>query len=119
MTAAQARPATDARIDRVFRALADPTRRRVIETLGAGRASVSQLAASHRMALPSFVEHLGVLERAGLVRSRKLGRVRTFELAPEELRVAQTWLDRQRDLWVTRLDRLDAHLLAMKKERSK
>jgi len=108
-----------ARIDVIFRALSDPTRRQVIEQLSRGASSVSTLAADHSMALPSFVEHLKVLEVAGLVRSKKVGRVRTLELATETLGIAQTWLDRQRAIWEARLDRLDAHLLAMKKERSK
>ena len=107
------------RIDAIFRALSDPTRRRVIETLSAGEASVSTLASSHNMALPSFVGHLKILEDAGLVRSQKSGRVRTYQLAPDELRFAGNWLDRQRSLWEARLDRLDAHLLALKKERGK
>ena len=109
--------AASPRIDAIFRALSDPTRRQVIERLSAGGASVSELAAPHKMALPSFVEHLKVLEGAGLVHSRKAGRVRTYELMPEELRAAQTWLDRQRVIWEARLDSLDAHLRAMKKER--
>ena len=118
-TASASSPPSSARIDIIFRALSDPTRRRVIERLSSGASSVSTLAADHSMALPSFVEHLKVLEGAGLVRSKKAGRVRTYELAPEQLRIAQTWLDRQRAIWEARLDRLDAHLLAMKKERSK
>jgi DNA-binding transcriptional ArsR family regulator len=70
------------------------------------------------MALPSFVAHLKVLEGAGLVRSRKTGRVRTYELAPARLRVAEDWLGRQRSLWERRLDQLDDYLLRLKKERS-
>lgn len=104
-------------IDGVFRALADSKRRDVLERLNAGPASVSDLAAPYRMALPSFVEHLKMLEGAGLVRSRKAGRVRTYELVPERLQVAEDWLRRQRSLWEGRLDRLDAYLLAKKKER--
>ena len=104
-------------IDGVFRALADPKRRDVLERLNAGPASVSDLAAPYRMALPSFVEHLKMLEGAGLVRSRKAGRVRTYELVPEQLLVVDDWLRRQRTMWEGRLDRLDAYLLAKKKER--
>lgn len=104
-------------IDGVFRALADPKRRDVLERLNAGPASVSDLAAPYRMALPSFVEHLKMLEGAGLVRSSKAGRVRTYELVPEQLLVVDDWLRRQRTLWEGRLDRLDAYLLAKKKER--
>lgn len=104
-------------IDGVFRALADPKRRDVLERLNAGPASVSDLAAPYGMALPSFVEHLKMLEGAGLVRSQKAGRVRTYELVPEQLLVVDDWLRRQRTMWEGRLDRLDAYLLAKKKER--
>ncbi|MPZ59500.1 MAG: metalloregulator ArsR/SmtB family transcription factor [Rhizobiales bacterium] len=86
-------------IDSVFRALSDPTRRQVLERLSQSPASVSELAAPFDMALPSFVEHLGVLEGCGLVRSHKKGRVRTYQLAPKRLRLAEDWLARQRDLW--------------------
>ncbi len=110
-------PPRPAAIDGVFRALADPKRRDVLERLNAGPASVSDLAAPYRMALPSFVEHLKMLEGAGLVRSQKAGRVRTYELVPEQLLVVDDWLRRQRTLWEGRLDRLDAYLLAKKKER--
>jgi DNA-binding transcriptional ArsR family regulator len=103
-------------VDAVFRALSDPTRRKVIENLSAKSASVSELAGAHRMALPSFLEHLKVLEGAGLVRSQKVGRVRTYELATENLRIAEDWLDRQRSMWERRLDRLDAYLLSMKEK---
>jgi DNA-binding transcriptional ArsR family regulator len=100
-------------VDRVFRALADPTRRRVLERLGQGPASVSKLAAAFDMALPSFVEHLKVLEASGLARSRKEGRVRTYELVPRRLRLAEDWLARQRDLWERRLDQLDGYVIGL------
>jgi len=103
-------------VDGIFRALSDPTRRNVLERLSARPSSVSELAAPYKMALPSFVEHLKVLESTGLVRSKKTGRVRTYELAPERLQIAQDWLGRQRSIWEQRLDRLDAYLLSMKKE---
>src|SRR5918996_4312447 len=74
-------------IDGVFRALSDPTRRHVLERLNRSPASVSELAAPFDMALPSFVQHLRVLEGCGLVRSRKTGRVRTYRLAPQRLRL--------------------------------
>lgn len=109
--------ATAAPIDGVFRALSDPTRRRVIERLGRGPASVSELARPFRMALPSFTRHLKVLETCNLVESRKSGRVRTYRLAPRALEPAEDWLARQRSLWEGRLDRLDEHLARMKKER--
>ncbi|HRC63136.1 MAG: metalloregulator ArsR/SmtB family transcription factor [Dehalococcoidia bacterium] len=107
-----ARPA-DPR-DALFRALADPTRREVVERLGRGAASVSQLAGGFDMALPSFVEHLRVLESSGLVRSQKHGRVRTYELAPEGLRPLEDWLAAQRRRWERRLDQLDDYLLQLK-----
>jgi DNA-binding transcriptional ArsR family regulator len=103
-------------MDGVFRALSDSTRRDVLERLGSRPASVSELAAPYKMALPSFVEHLKVLERSGLVRSRKVGRVRTYQLAPERLKLAEDWLGRQRTLWERRLDRLDSYLMKMKEE---
>jgi DNA-binding transcriptional ArsR family regulator len=100
-------PQQTAVLDDVFRALADPTRRQVIERLGSGAASTSQLAAPFSMALPSFIEHLGVLERAGLVTSTKTGRVRTYELDLSPLAEADGWLAEQRRLWARRLDQLD------------
>lgn len=106
-------------VNDVFRALADPTRRRVLERLGSRPASVSELARAHDMALPSFIQHLKMLENCGLVHSRKTGRVRTYHLAPEPLRVAEDWLGRQRSLWERRLDQLDNHLMKMKEEDAK
>lgn len=105
-------------IDQVFRALSDPTRRRVVERLSRSPASVGELAAPFDMALPSFVQHLRVLEECGLVRSKKTGRVRVFEIAPKRLKVAQHWLDRQRTVWERRLDQLDELLLQLKEERT-
>lgn len=101
-------------IDRVFRALSDPTRRQVLERLTHGPSSVGELAAPFEMALPSFVAHMKTLERAGLVSSRKSGRVRTYSLEQESLRSAEDWLGRQRRLWETRLEQLDSYLLTMK-----
>ena len=106
-------------VDQVFRALSDPTRRNVLERLTARPASVSELAAPYEMALPSFVEHLKVLEGSGLVRSHKQGRVRTYELAAEQLKLAEDWLGRQRTLWERRLDQLDSYLLQMKEQEPK
>jgi DNA-binding transcriptional ArsR family regulator len=103
-------------VDRVFRALSDPTRRDVLERLTARPASTSELAARYDMALPSFVEHLKVLEGSGLVRSRKAGRIRTYELAAEQMKVAEDWLGRQRKLWERRLDQLDSYLMKLKEE---
>lgn len=105
-------------IDGVFRALADPTRRRVIERLGRSAASASELAAPFDMTLQSFSEHLKALEDAGLVTSRKKGRVRTYSLAPKRLQVVDDWLSVQRTLWEQRLDQLDDHLMKLNETRS-
>lgn len=99
---------------RVFQALSDPTRMAVLERLTHGPAAVSELARPFDMALPSFVQHLGVLETCGLVQSKKAGRVRTYTLAPQTLRVAEDWLSRQRALWERRLDALDDFLQTLK-----
>ena len=103
-------------IDTVFRAIADPTRRSVLERLSRGPQSVSGLAEPFDMALPSFVAHLRVLEGSGLVRSTKIGRVRTYELVPKRLRQAEDWLTRQRSILEAKLDRLDAYLLSFKED---
>jgi DNA-binding transcriptional ArsR family regulator len=106
-------------LDRVFRALADPTRRAVLERLGAGPASVSDLAEPFEMALPTFAQHLKVLEACGLVRSSKAGRVRTCELAPQAFQRAEHWMAAQRALWQTRLDQLDTYVTQLhEKERA-
>lgn len=101
-------------MDAVFRALGDPTRRRVVERLSRRPATVTELAEPFEMALPSFVQHMRVLENCGLVRSKKQGRVRTYELAPERLKLAEDWLLKQRTLWVQRLDQLDGYLTKLK-----
>ena len=101
-------------IDGIFRALADPTRRSVVERLNRSPASVSELAQPFEMALPSFIEHLKVLEGCGLVRSEKIGRTRTYQLAPEPLRLAENWLAEQRTLWEHRLDQFDAYVMTLK-----
>jgi DNA-binding transcriptional ArsR family regulator len=102
----------------VFRALSDPTRRRVLERLGRSPASVSELAEPFDMALPSFVQHLRVLESSGLVRSRKEGRVRTYRLAPRPMKMAEDWLARQRTVWERRLDQLDAYATRLNEKRT-
>ena len=103
-------------IDTTFSALADPTRRAVVQALSDGPASVSELARPFAMALPSFTQHLGVLERAGLVTSTKQGRVRTYRIARKALEVVDTWLAEQRRHWEQKLDQLDALLLTMNTE---
>lgn len=104
-------------VDSVFRALSDPTRRLVVERLGESPASVSELAEPFDMALPSFVQHLRILEGCGLVSSTKSGRVRTYRLDSARLKVAEDWLARQRALWERRLDQLDSYLLKLKEKR--
>ncbi len=103
-------------LDQVFHALADPTRRLVIERLVSSPASTSELARPFDMALPSFTQHLTVLERAGLVTSTKVGRVRTYRLTPDALEIADGWLAQQRRTWEQRLDQLDTLLLNLKEE---
>src|SRR4051812_44536453 len=103
-------------LDRVFHALGDPTRRAVLQRLSDGPAAVKELARPFDMALPSFTQHLTVLEQCGLVRSRKTGRVRTYQLVPKPLQAAEDWMVAQRDLWERRLDQLDAYLLALKEK---
>jgi DNA-binding transcriptional ArsR family regulator len=97
-------------LDRVFLALADPTRRAIVERLGERPASVSELARPLPMSLSAVVQHLAVLEECGLVRSRKVGRVRTCELDPDTLAVARRWLDERKSAWERRFDRLGEHL---------
>ena len=104
-------------LDKMFQALADPTRRAVLERLGRSPAPMTELARPFDMALPSFAQHLDVLEECGLVRSEKNGRVRTYELAPERLRTAESWLSNQRTKWEKRLDQLDDYLKTIKENR--
>jgi len=101
------------RLDLVFSTLSDATRRAVVERLAGGPASVSELAAPHDMALPTFMRHLKVLEAAGLVRSVKKGRVRTCHIEAAPLMEVQGWLAWQRQVWEQRLDRLDAMTRAL------
>jgi DNA-binding transcriptional ArsR family regulator len=97
-------------LGRVFQALADPTRRAVLEKLSRGPAAVSDLAEPFDMALPSFAQHLDVLEDCGLVRSSKEGRVRTYQLSPQPLKAVEGWLAKQRALWARRLDQFDEYV---------
>lgn len=105
-------------INSTFNALSDPTRRAVVQTLSKGSATVSELASSYSMALPSFTQHLGVLERAGLLVSRKKGRLRICSLNPKALKDAEDWLAINRHQCEERLDRFEAHLEKVKKEKS-
>jgi len=106
--------ASERQLSRVFRALADPTRRAVIAQLSHSPASMSELARPFRMALPSFAQHLSVLEECGLVQSHKDGRVRHYRLIPQPLSGAEDWMVAQRAIWEQRLDRLEEHIEAMK-----
>jgi DNA-binding transcriptional ArsR family regulator len=105
-------------LDRLFHALADPTRRAVVEHLGRGPAATSELARPFAMALPSFLQHLDVLARAGLVSSTKAGRVRTYRLTPQPLEVVEDWMTTQRRLWEGRLDRFDEYVRTLKETES-
>jgi DNA-binding transcriptional ArsR family regulator len=100
--------------DDVFHALSNSTRRKVLEQLSDGPATVSELAAPFDMKLPSFVQHLSVLEQSRLVKSKKRGRVRTYEIVPERLKVAEDWLTERRRLWEARLDRFDRYVKQLK-----
>lgn len=105
-----------ATLDSVFFALGDPTRRRVMERLSRGKATVKELAAPFTMALPSFLQHLRVLEDCGLITSRKEGRVRICELDAARLSQAEDWIGQQRRIWETRFDQMDAYVLKLKAE---
>jgi DNA-binding transcriptional ArsR family regulator len=96
------------RLDGVFQALADPTRRAVLGQLNKGPASISDLAKPYGMALPSFMKHIHLLEQSGWIRTRKVGRVRTCSLEKKAFKAADAWLSGQRALWEARFDRLDA-----------
>ncbi len=104
--------------DQVFYALSNATRRKVLERLSVGPATVSELAAPFDMKLPSFVQHLSVLERSRLVTSKKRGRVRTYEIAPERLTVVEDWLTARRRQWEARLDRFDRYVNQLKERGS-
>src|SRR5205085_4634411 len=105
--------------DDVFYALSNATRRKVLEQLSVGPATVSELAAPFDMKLPSFVQHLSVLEESRLVKSKKRGRVRTYEIAPERFKVAENWLAARRQLWEERLNRFDEYVKQLKEKESK
>lgn len=97
-------------LDLVFQALADPTRRVMVERLSRGPASVSALARPLAMSLPAVMQHLQVLEASGLVSSEKVGRVRTCRIQPQALRTAEHWIAERQATWERRLDRLDKFL---------
>jgi DNA-binding transcriptional ArsR family regulator len=97
-------------LDRVFHAVGDASRRAMVERLARGPASVSELAQPFEMALPTVVQHLAVLESAGIVTSTKVGRVRTYQLAVDAFTPARTWMQEQQLPAERRLDRLGAYL---------
>ena len=98
-------------LDSVFQALADPTRRAVIDRLGDGPASITDLARPFDMALPSFLKHIHVLEQSGLIQTRKEGRVRTCAISPHAFTVIEQWLSAQRAAWESHADRLEQFVL--------
>jgi DNA-binding transcriptional ArsR family regulator len=103
-------------LDRLFQALADPARRAIVERLARGPAPVSELARPLPMSLPSVMQHLGVLEAAGLVRTEKVGRVRTCAIDPNALSLAEQWINARRIAWERRLDRLGDYLHTLENE---
>lgn len=106
-------------LDLMFQALADPTRRAMIDRLSRGPASVSELAKPFAMSLPAVVQHLAALENSGLVTSQKVGRVRTCQIQPDALSLAEQWINERRTMWVKRLDRLGEFLAATPDEAPK
>jgi DNA-binding transcriptional ArsR family regulator len=104
------RDTPDLPVEMIFGALGDPTRRSIVDRLSQGPASVSELAAPLPMSLPAVVQHLHVLEGCGLVRSEKVGRVRTCRVEPLAMRRAERWIADRRAEWEARLDRLDEFL---------
>ena len=103
-------------LDRLFHALADPARRAIVERLSRGPAAVSELARPLPMSLPAAMQHLDVLELAGLVRSEKVGRVRTCAIEPGALSQAEQWINARRIEWEHRLDRLGEYLKSLENE---
>jgi DNA-binding transcriptional ArsR family regulator len=105
------------RLDHAFAALADPTRRAIVAQLTRGEASVGELAEPFAIGLPTMLKHIRALERGGLIATVKAGRVRTCTLVPDALRQTQDWLAIHVAAWESRLDRLEAHLNQMKRDR--
>ena len=110
-------PSDAATLDRAFHALADPSRRSIVARLSKGPASVSELAEPLPMSLPAVVQHLEVLQKSGLVRSEKVGRVRTCRLEPAPMRSVERWIAQHRAVWEGRLDRLGEVLNATYEEK--
>jgi DNA-binding transcriptional ArsR family regulator len=103
-------------LDSTFQALADATRRAIVARLSQGPASVSELAQPLAMSLPAVMQHLAVLEGAGLVRSEKVGRVRTCRIDPQAMSLAEQWLHQRRNEWEARLDRLGDYLKTVERQ---
>jgi DNA-binding transcriptional ArsR family regulator len=97
-------------LDSTFGALADPTRRAILATLMLGESSISELAKPHRMSLPAVMKHVNVLEQAGLVSQKKIGRTRRCQLAPKPLQDAEAWISQYRVFWQHALDSLQNYL---------
>ena len=106
-------------LDRTFAALADPTRRRILEHLAQGDRCVTDLARPHRMSLPAVSKHLRVLERAGLIRRQRHGRVHQLKLEAKPMKDAQQWIERYRRFWEENLDRLDDYLMKLQAKEQK
>jgi DNA-binding transcriptional ArsR family regulator len=103
-------------LNRTFAALADPTRRRILEHLAGGDRCVTDLARPYAMSLPAVSKHLRVLENAGLVRRRRRGRVHSLKLQAEPMQQAQAWIEEYRKFWEGSLDRLDDYLKELQKK---
>jgi DNA-binding transcriptional ArsR family regulator len=108
-----------AALDRVFHALADPTRRAIVHRLGRGPATVGDLAKPLSMALPTVLQHIKVLESSHLIRSQKVGRVRTCHLEPAAFSTIELWLGQQRIVWEQRLDRMEAYVKTLAEKGAK
>lgn len=104
------------RLDSIFQALADPTRRAVLQRLSRSPASITELAEPFDMALPSFMKHIRLLEDSGWIQTRKEGRVRTCDLDKKSLIAAEGWLSAQRSMWEARTDRLEQFVLANRRK---
>jgi DNA-binding transcriptional ArsR family regulator len=105
-----------ARLDASFAALSDATRRGVLEQLGRSEASITELADRFHMTLTGMKKHVGVLERAGLVATVKVGRVRTCKLGPSRLEAETAWMEKYRQLWSLRFDELDKVIEELKRK---
>jgi DNA-binding transcriptional ArsR family regulator len=108
----------NANLDASFAALADVTRRGVLEQLGRAEASITELAEKFNMTLTGMKKHIGVLEQAGLVITRKVGRVRTCKIGPHGLEEATAWLEEYRQLWAARFDELDEVIADLKQRKT-